>query len=169
MSVKTRKVALRGENFSRRIKLFLPTYPEEILIELEKTPQIIFQRIQQANEILKYLRKERVKPVIVEVELENLFQGLKIIYHGSCEAIKDTYGWKYLPEEILIGVAAYEFLSAWQKPKENFKTWLKFSYKDYEYEKFLLTNNGDEILITEFLKKRLEGNRYLNTVRKNYR
>lgn len=44
-----------------KMELFLPTYPEEVLMELEKTPESIFQKIQQATNILKCLRKERVK------------------------------------------------------------------------------------------------------------
>ena len=142
-----------------KMTLFLPTYTEEILIELEKTPEIIFQKIQQANEILKNLRMERVKPVAEEVKLDDLFQGLKIIYHGSEIEIKDTLGLAYPAETILTGVSAYEFLSAWKKKQEKFKTWLEFSYKEYEHGKFLLTNDADEIFIAEVLKKRLEKNR----------
>ena len=51
---------------------------------------------------------ERVKPIAEEVKIEELFQGLKIIYHGS------------------------------------------------EIETFLLTNEGNEVLVSEMLKKRLE-------------
>ena len=43
--------------------------------------------------------------------------------------------------------------------KENFKTWLEFSYNGYEHGKFLLINSGDENFITDVLKKRLEKNR----------
>ena len=74
------------------MELFLPTYPEEVLMEIEKTPEIIFQKIQQANDILKNLRKERVKPVAEEINFDDLFQGLKIIYHGSEMEIKDNLG-----------------------------------------------------------------------------
>ena len=42
--------------------------------------------------------------------------------------------------------------------KENFKTWLEFSYKGYEHGKFLSINFGDENFITDVLKKRLEKN-----------
>ena len=65
------------------MELFFSFYPEEVLMEIEKTPEIIFQKMQQANEILKNLKMERVKPVTEEIKIEDLFQGLKIIYHGS--------------------------------------------------------------------------------------
>lgn len=82
-----------------KMELFLPTYPEEVLIAIEKTPEILFQKIQLANDILKNLRKERVKPVSEEVKFEDLFQGLKIIYHGSEIEIKDNLGWAYLQKQ----------------------------------------------------------------------
>ena len=159
IQILTVQMWLTETKLKTKMELFLPTYPEEVLMELEKTPEIIFQKIQLANEVLKQLRMERVKPVAEDVTFEDLFQGLKIIYHGSCETIKDKYGWKYLPETILTGVSAYEFLSACQKQEENLKTWLEISYKEYEHGKFLLTNNGEEIFIAEVLKKRLERNR----------
>ena len=141
------------------MELFLPTYPEDVLMEIEKTPEIIFKKIQLANDILKNLRKERVKPVAEDVNFDDLFQGLKIIYHGSEIEIKDNLGWAYPAEIILTGVSAYKFLSAWKRQEENFKTWLEFSYRDYEHGKFLLTNDSDEIFIADVLKKRLEKNR----------
>ena len=142
-----------------KMELFLPTYPEEVLTEIEKTPESIFQKIQQANDILKKLKTERVKPIAEEVKFDDLFQGLKIIYHGSEIEIKDNLGLSYSVETILNGVSAYEFLYSWKKQEEKFKTWLEFSYKDYEHGKFLLTNNGNEVLVSEVLKKRLEKNR----------
>lgn len=85
-----------------KMSLFLPTYPEEVLTEIEKMPEIIFQKILQVNDILKKLKKERVKPVAEEVKFEDLFQGLKIIYHSS--EIEDNQGLMYPAETILIGV-----------------------------------------------------------------
>lgn len=125
-----------------KMELFLPTYPEEVLMEIEKTPESIFQKIQQAADILKCLRKERVKPIAEEINFEELFQGLKIIYHGSEIEIEDNRGLSYPAETILTGVYAYEFLCSWKKQEEKFKTWIEFSYKDYEHGKFLLTNEG---------------------------
>jgi len=140
-----------------KMALFLPTYSEEVLIAIEKTPEIIFQKILLANDILKKLKMERVKPVAKEVKLDDLFQGLKIIYHSS--EIEDNQGLVYPAETILTGVSAYEFLSAWKRQEENFKMWLEFSYKEYEHGKFLLANDGNENFIADVLKKRLEKNR----------
>ena len=129
-----------------KMKLFLPVYSEEILLEVEKKPEIIFDKINLANEILKNLKKEKVKPVAEEIEPADLFQGLKIIYHGSEVEILDKNGCEYPQESILKGVSAYEFLKAWQENKaENFKTWLEFSYKDYEHGEFLLTSEDRNI------------------------
>lgn len=41
---------------------------------------------------------ERVEPVAKEVKLADLFQGLKIIYHGSEFEIKDNLGLVYPAE-----------------------------------------------------------------------
>ena len=139
-----------------KMELFLPTYPEEVLMEIEKMPEIMFQTMQQANDILKHLKMERVKPVAEDVNFADLFQDLKIIYHGSEIEIKDNFGLTYPAETIFIGVAAYEFLYSWKKQKKNFNTWLEFYYKDYGHGKFLLTNDSDEIFIADVLKKRLE-------------
>lgn len=84
---------------------------------------------------------------------------MKIIYHRSEIEIEDKRGLSYPAETILTGVSAYEFLCSWKKQKEKFKTWLEFSYKDYGHGKFLLTNEGNEVLIAEVLKNRLEKNR----------
>ena len=142
-----------------KMELFLPTYHEEVLTEIEKTPESIFQKNQQAADILKKLKMERVKPIAEEVNFDELFQGLKIIYHGSEIEIKDKQGLSYNEETILRGVSAYEFLYSWKKQDEKFKTWIEFSYKAYSHGKFLLTKDGNEILISEILKKRLEKNR----------
>ena len=83
---------LAESKLKTKMELFLPTYSEDVLMEIEKTPEIIFQKIQLANDILKNLRKERVKPVAEEVNFDDLFQGLKIIYHGSEIEIKDNLG-----------------------------------------------------------------------------
>ena len=64
-------------------------------MEIEKTPEILFQKILLANDILKKLKMEQVKPVDQEVKFEELFQGLKIIYHSSEIEIKDKQGLLY--------------------------------------------------------------------------
>ena len=159
IQILTVQMWLAETKLETKMELFLPTYPEEVLTEIEKTPESIFQKIQQANDILKKLKMERVKPIAEEVKLDNFFQGLKIVYHGSEFEIKDNLGLSYSAETILIGVSAYEFLYSWKMQEEKFKTWLEFSYKDYDHGKFLLSNDDNEVLISEVLKKRLEKNR----------
>ena len=159
IQILTVQMWLTETKIKTKMDLFLPTYPEEVLLEIEKMPEIIFQKIQQANDVLKKLKMERVKPIADEVKLEDLFQGLKIIYHGSEIEIADNLGFAYSAETILNGVSAYEFLYSWKMQEEKFKTWLEFSYKDYEHGKFLLTNEDNEVLVSEILKKRLEKNR----------
>ena len=35
---------LAESKLKTKMELFLPTYPEDVLIEIEKTPEIIFQK-----------------------------------------------------------------------------------------------------------------------------
>ena len=58
----------------------------------------------------KKLKMERVKSATESFVSEKIFQGLKIIYHGSETEIKDNMGLPYPAETILTGVSAYEFL-----------------------------------------------------------
>ena len=118
------------------MKLFLPTYPEEVLMEIEKMPEIIFQKMQQANDILKHLKMERVKPVSEDVNFADLFQDLKIIYHGSEIEIKDNFGLTYPAETIFIGVSAYEFLYSWKKQKKTLTLGWNFIIKTMGTENF---------------------------------
>ena len=148
-------------------KTFLPVYSEEILQEIEKTPDRIFEAINKAQAILKRLRREKIIPIAEEVAEDELFQGLKIIYHGSEIELTNKDGCIYPPESILKNGAAYEFLFmlklAAKSSVENFKTWLEFSYRNYNHGKILISSQSDEILtsesVAEFLKKRLNKNR----------
>ena len=64
----------------------------------------------------------------------------------------------------MTGDIAYEFLFM-LKSTEQQKIWLEFSYKDYSYGKFLISDEDYENLkdesISEFLKTRLDKNRKL--------
>lgn len=73
---------------------------------------------------------------------DSAFCDLKIIYHGSEIEWKSTDGTIYLSESVLTGAKAYKFLFEFKAKtaKEKFKTYLEFSYKDYEHGKFLLSN-----------------------------
>ena len=93
-----------------KIKKFLPIFSYELLTEIEKNPDKIFDSVNKALAILKNLRREKILPT-EKVSGEELFLGLKIIFHGSEGEIKNTDGFNYQPESILTGVAAYKFLS----------------------------------------------------------
>ena len=108
LQILTVQMWLAESKLKTKMEIFLPTYPEDVLMEIEKTPEIIFKKIILANDILKNLRRERVKPVAEEVNFDDLFQGLEIIYHGSEIEIKDNLGLAYPAETILIGVKKAE-------------------------------------------------------------
>lgn len=148
-------------------KKFLPVYSEEILQEIEKTPDKFFEAVNKAQAILKSLRREKIIPIAEEIQEDELFQELKIIYHDSETELKNKDGCIYPLESILKGGAAYEFLfmlklSA-KSSVENFKTWIEFLYRNYNHGKILISSQSDEILtsesVAEFLKKRLNRNR----------
>jgi len=98
---------------------------------------------------------------------EELFHGLKIIYHSSEIGLTNKDSCMYPPESILKNGAAYEFLFmlklAAKSSAENFKTWLEFSYRNYNHGKILISSKSDEMVtsesVAEFLKKRLNKNR----------
>ena len=143
------------------IKKFLPTFSEEILTEIEKNPDKIFESANKAQAILKNLRREKIFPT-EKLSSEEIFHELKIIYHGSEFGLKTEDGFNYQPESILTGVAAYKFLSMLKSSKKQ-KIWLEFFYEDYEHGKFLISENDFEIFaeesVTDFLKSRLDKNR----------
>ena len=143
------------------MRKFLPTYPEEILAEIEKNPDKIFEAANKAKAILKNLRREKILPIEKSPNKE-LFQNLKIVYHGSEGELKTKDGFNYQPESILTGVVAYEFLAA-LKSAEKQKIWLEFFYGDYSHGKFLISEEDFELLaeetVTDFLKKQLDKNR----------
>ena len=145
-----------------KIENFLPVYSEEILIDIEKNPDKLFYAASQAQSILKKLRHEKIKPLVIKSEVGEVFGDLKIIYHGSEGELKNKFGSAYLPETILTGGAAYEFLFMLKSAKKQ-KIWLEFFYKDYVHGKFLISEKDFEMLaeesVTEFLKSRLNENR----------
>ena len=142
-----------------KIKKFLPTLSEEILTEIEKNPDKIFESANKAQAILKNLRREKILPT-AESSSKEIFHELKIIYHGG--EIKNKDGFNYHPETILKGVAAYEFLLM-LKSAEKQKIWLEFFYGDYTHGKFFILEEDFELLaeesVTDFLKNRLNENR----------
>ena len=144
-----------------QLKSFLPTFSEETLSEIEKTPDKIFEAMNKAQLILKNLRRDRIKPKAEEI-LTGLFKDLKIVYHGSEKEITNKDGATFSIETILRGEIAYEFLFM-LKFEVKQKIWLEISYKGYEHGKFLIDSEDAELIaegtVTEFLRKRLDKNR----------
>jgi len=65
-----------------KLKYFLPTFSKEILSEIEKKPDKIFEEMNKAQLILKNLRQEKIKPTAEKITA-GLFKDLKVVYHGS--------------------------------------------------------------------------------------
>jgi len=145
-----------------KIEKYLPTYSKEILSEIEKNPDKIFESANQARSILKKLQREKVKPIAEKFAENEVFGDLKIVYHGSESELQNRFGSTYPSESILHGGSAYEFLFT-LKSSEKQKIWLEFFYKDYAHGKFLIFEKDFELLgeesVTEFLKSRLNKNR----------
>ena len=142
--------------------LFLPTYPDCVLAEIEQAPDKLFESMNKARVILKKLRREKEMAIEETVSADSAFCDLKIIYHGSEIELESNDGTNYLSESVLTGEAAYKFLFEFKaaKAKEKFKTWLEFSYKGYEHGKFLLSDKiPQNESITTFLRTRLDKNR----------
>ena len=144
-----------------KLKYFLPTFSEEILSEMEKNPNKIFDGMNKVQSILKNLRQEKIKPAPEEMA-SGLFKDLKVVYHGSEKEIRNKDGATFSMETILRGEMAYEFLFR-LKVELKQKIWLEISYKNYEHGKFLIDSAAEELTaagtVTEFLKKRLDKNR----------
>ena len=141
------------------MSLFLPSYSDSVLTDIENAPDKLFDSMNTARAILKKLLHEKVTPLAKNLSADDFFRDLKIIYHGSEISLQNEDETIYPNESILIGISAYEFLRLLKaKAAEvHFKTWLEFSYKDYSHEKFLLSDKipRDESIST-FLRKRLE-------------
>ena len=142
--------------------LYLLTYPDSVLAEIEQVPDKLFESMNKARVILKKLRREKEMGLEKSLSADSAFRDLKIIYHGSEIELESNDGTNYLSESVLTGEAAYKFLFEFKaaKAKEKFKTWLEFSYKGYEHGKFLFSDGipKDES-ITIFLRGRLDKNR----------
>ena len=57
-----------------KIKNFLPTYSEEILSEIEKNPDRIFESANKTQAILKNLRREKIFPTILKIPKFEVFR-----------------------------------------------------------------------------------------------
>lgn len=153
-SILTVQIWLSETGLKTKMIFFLPLYSETILVEIEKSPDIIFESMSKAQAILKNLRREKIKSVTQNNSSEKLFRDLKVIYHGSEGELQNKNGFTYPKESILTGISAYDFLLALKSAGEQ-KIWLEFSYKDYSHGKFLITGEDfafdKEEFITPFL------------------
>ena len=145
-----------------KMSLFLPSYPDSVLTDIEQAPDKLFESMNKARAILKKLLHEKVTPLAKNLLTDDFFRDLKIIYHGSEITLQNEDETVYPNESILTGVSAYEFLRLLKAKaaEEKFKTWLDFSFKDYSHGKFLLSDKipKDEA-ISNFLRSRLDKNR----------
>ena len=145
-----------------KLSLFLPTFSDSVLTDIEQNPDKLFTSMNNARSILKKLYHEEAVPIEEPLTTDDAFSDLKIIYHGNECELKSIDGRIYRNESVLTGSEAYKFLFALKaKAKEKiFKTWLEFSYKNYSHGKFLLSDKipKDEP-ISAFLRTRLNKNR----------
>ena len=145
-----------------KLALFLPTFSDSVLTDIEQNPDKLFTSMNNARSILKKLYHEEIVPIEEPLITDAPFRDLKIIYHGSEVELKSIDGRNYRNESIITGSEAYKFLFALKAKatKESFKTWLEFSYKSYSHGKFLLSDKipKDEP-ISAFLRTRLDKNR----------
>ena len=145
-----------------KLSLFLPTFSDSVLTDIEQNPDKLFTSMNNARAILKKLYYEKIIPIEESLITDDVFRDLKIIYHGSEGELKSIDGRNYRNESILTDSEAYKFLFALKakSTKESFKTWLEFSYKNYSHGKFLLSDKipKDEP-ISAFLRTRLDKNR----------
>ena len=143
-----------------KIKSYLPVYPESLTTEIENTPDKMFVAMNKAQEILKKLKKEKSQQIPDEVNDDEYFKELKIIYHGREKELQDSEGIDYPQESILTGESAYGFLMRLKESEENIKTWLEISYKDYNHGKILIKNVKEEFgeysTIADSLRQRLD-------------
>lgn len=142
--------------------LYLPTYPDSVLAEIEQAPDKLFESMNKARVILKKLRREKEMAIKESLSADSVFCDLKIIYHSSEIELESKDETIYLSESVLTVEVAYKFLFEFKaaKAKEKFKTWLEFSYKGYEHGKFLLADKiPQDESITTFLRRRLDNNR----------
>ena len=145
-----------------KLSLFLPTFSDSLLTDIEQNPDEFFTSMNIARSILKKLYHKKTVAIEEPYTTDDAFRDLKIIYHGSECELKSIDGRNYRNESVIIGSEAYKFLFDLKAKvaKESFKTWLEFSYKDYSHWKFLLSDKipKDESIST-FLRTRLNQNR----------
>lgn len=108
-----------------KLSLFLPTFSDSVLTDIEQNPDKLFTSMNNARFILKKLYHEEIIPIEEPIITDDAFRDLKIIYHGSEGVeLKSIDGRIYRNESVIIGSEAYKFLFALKAKaaKESFKT-----------------------------------------------
>ena len=145
-----------------KFSLFLPTYSDSVLTDIEQHPDKLFSAMNTARNILKKLQREKVINMQENPFADVSFRNLKVIYHGSEVELKNSGGTIFRGESVLLGEEAYKFLLALKAKasEETFRTWLEFYYKNYSHGKFLLDEKiQSEESVSSFLRSRLDRNR----------
>ena len=161
-SILTVQTWIAETKLKTKLSLFLPTFPDSILTDIEQNPDKLFASMNNARSILKKLYHKEIVPIEEPLSTDGSFRDLKIIYHGSEVELKSIDGRIYRNESIITSSEAYKFLFALKAKatKESFKTWLEFSFKDYSHGKFLLSDKiPKNEPISTFLRTRLNKNR----------
>lgn len=158
------QVWLVESGIETKIKAYLPMYSEEVIKEIEGTPEKIIVSLKKAQEIIKELKKEKTQPLTKDESSDKYFRELQVIYHGREQKLKDSEGIDYEEEAIMRGETAYEFLAMLKKSgEEKIKTWLEISYKDYNHGKIMVESAAEEIgkwtMVSEAIGNRLDRNR----------
>ena len=145
-----------------KLSLFLPTYSDSVLADIEQEPDKLFSAMNSARAILKKLRHEKIISATEKPIVNVAFHDLKVVYHASEVDLQNTDDTLCPYESVLFGETAYEFLRTLKvkASQETFRTWLEFSYKNYSHGKFLLYEKIPiEESISSFLRSRLDKNR----------
>ncbi len=82
-SILTVQTWVAESKLKTKMSLFLPSYSDSILTDIEQAPDKLFESMNTARAILKKLLHEKVTPLAKNLSADDFFRDLKIIYHGS--------------------------------------------------------------------------------------
>ena len=82
-SILTVQTWIAESKLKTKMSLFLPTYPDSVLTDIEQAPDKLFESMNKARAILKKLCHEETITIEEPLTTDDYFRDLKIIYHGS--------------------------------------------------------------------------------------
>ena len=91
-----------------KLSLFLPTFSDSLLTDIEQNPDKFFTSMNIARSILKKLYHKKTVAIEEPYTTDDAFGNLKIIYHGSEVKLNSIDGRIYRNESILTGSEAYK-------------------------------------------------------------